>query len=274
MKKGLKVVILLVVCALFTACTSNLPVNADVGNAPSPAPAAPTATAAATDIPSASAAPAGTSAEVYGAYQAALENMIQNHVFPDGSDVQIMDSEDITQNQFAIYDVDNDGQVELLLMYTNTAMAGQAGYVFSYDDQTEKIQSQLLEFPSFTFYDNGVVKAGWSHNQGFGGDFWPYSLYQYQPDSDSYQFVGMVDAWDKKVTQRDGEANPFPEDIDQSGTGFVYYIMEDERYDNTHPVDASVYEAWIGSYIADATEIQIRYMDLTQENIAQIGEEL
>ena len=41
-------------------------------------------------------------------------------------------------------------------------------------------------------------------------------------------------------------------DIDKSGTGFVYYIMEDGQYDNTHPVDASEYNEWINTYDGDA----------------------
>lgn len=92
-----------------------------------------------------------------------------------------------------------------------------------------------------TFYDNGIIKAGAHHNQRLGGDFWPYSLYQYAPDSDSYVLVGMVDVWDKNYPGADNHKDAFPSDIDKSGTGFVYHIMEDGQYDNTHPVDASEY---------------------------------
>ncbi len=78
----------------------------------------------------------------------------------------------------------------------------------------------------------------------------------------------MVDAWDKNYPGI--ENDPFPSDIDKSGAGFVYYIMEDGQYDTTHPVDASEYNAWINAHIADASEIQIQYMDLTEENITQL----
>lgn len=208
--------------------------------------------------------------EMYNAYSGALENLIQNHTLPDGADAAEL-SGDMAQNIFALYDVDNDGKEELLLMYTNTFMAGQVGYVFTYDAETKKLQTELSEFPLLTFYDNGIIKAEWSHNQGLAGDFWPYSLYQYNPDTDSYVLIGMVDAWDKNFAETDYQNNPFPSDVDKSGTGIVYYIMEDVGYDTTHPVDASEYNEWINSYIGTASEIQITYLDLTEENIAQIG---
>jgi hypothetical protein len=169
--------------------------------------------------------------------------------------------------------VDNDGKEELLLMYTDACMAGMAGYVFAYDAGTKKLQTEFCEFPALTFYDNAIIKAGWSHNQGLAGDnFWPYNLYQYAPETDSYELVGRVDAWDKSYREAVDPNNPFPSDIDKSGTGFVYYIMKDGQDDTTHPVDASEYNAWINSYIGNASEIQIQYMALTEENISQIGE--
>lgn len=210
--------------------------------------------------------------DMYHAYADALENLIQNHIFPNGAEVsELLD--DMAQNKFALCDVDNDGKEELLLMYTTASMAGMTGYVFAYDTETNKLQTELREFPLLTFYDNGIIKAGWSHNQGLAGEnFWPYNLYQYVPETDSYVLVGMVDAWDKSYPGAADQNNPFPSDIDKSGTGFVYYIMRDGQYDTTHPQDASEYNAWINSYIENASEIQIQYMDLTEENIAQIGE--
>ena len=77
-------------------------------------------------------------------------------------------------------------------MNTNTYMAAQAEYVFKYDPEAKKLQTEFSEFPALTFYDNGIIKAEWSHNQGLAGDnFWPYSLYQYAPETDSYVLVGM-----------------------------------------------------------------------------------
>lgn len=209
---------------------------------------------------------------MYDAYYAALENLIQNRVLPDGMEDYCEQSGDMSENEFALCDVNSDGRDELILIYTTTCGANWTGYVLDYDAETKKLKTELKEFTVLAFYDNGIVKADWSHNQGLGGDFWPYSLYKYVPGSDSYVLVGMVDAWDKNYFRSEEEEknNPFPDDIDKSGTGFVYYVMEDGKYDNTHPIDASEYNEWVKSHMGDASKIQIQYEPLTEENISQL----
>jgi len=197
-----------------------------------------------------------------------LENLMENHIFPDGTSCE--QTIDMSENKFAIYDVNNDGKEELLLMYNTAPLAGQTEYIISYGEKTKELQTELSEFPLLTFYDNGFVKAGCSHNQGLAGDFWSYSLYQYKSESNSYELIGMVDAWQKSFSATDNQKHPFPDEIDKSKTGFVYYIMEDGKYDNTNLVDASVYNKWMNTYIGDASEIDIQYLDVTEENISKI----
>jgi hypothetical protein len=50
--------------------------------------------------------------------------------------------------------------------------------------------------------------------------------------------------------------------------------MEDGQDDDTHPVDASEYNEWVGAHIGDALEIQIQYLDLTEENLSRIKNRL
>lgn len=201
----------------------------------------------------------------------ALETLRQEHIFPDGTSCGFDDSFNIEENKFAIYDVDGDGTEELIILYTDTYSAGMVGLVLSYDSAGENLVTELMEFPALTFYDNGIIKAEWSHNQGFAGDFWPYNLYQYVAESDSYILVGSVDAWDKEIAAEDGEQNQFPDDIDSSGTGVVYYIMTNGEYDNTNPVDVSDYEQWLNTCLGSASECQVDYWNLTEVNIRQIG---
>ncbi|MEY8352969.1 hypothetical protein AALB39_06360 [Lachnospiraceae bacterium 54-53] len=269
MKKILSLILSMALCAALAACNPAQSVTIEDNPDNSPLPASPKAPITVTNTPAEPDKPADDRDDMYNAYFTALENLIQNHIFPDGIDVG-EPSGDISENKFAVYDVDHDGEEELIVLYSTTITAGMAGYVFAYDIETGALQTELQEFPSLTFYNNGMVKALWSHNQGRAGEFWPYSLYQYNPGSDRYVLVGMVDAWDKNLTGTDNQNNPFPSDVDTSGTGFVYYIMENGEYDDTHPVDASEYNAWINTYIGDASEIQIQYMDLTEKNISQI----
>lgn len=270
MKKILSLVLSVALCVTLAACGSNQAVNVEDDRENPPLPATPTAPETAADTPAEPDEPADHPDDMYGAYSAALENLIQNHMLPDGTDGGEQLGE-MSENRFAVYDVDNDGKEELILLYSTTITAGMAGYIFAYDSEAGALQTELQEYPLLTFYDNGMVKVPWSHNQGRAGDyFWPYSLYQYEPDSDSYALVGMVDAWDKNYAGADDQNNPFPSDIDKSGTGFVYYIMEDGQYDDTRPADASEYDAWVSAHLGGASEIQVRYMDLTEENIARI----
>lgn len=269
MKRFLIFILSMALCLSITACSSDRAVNADDNHENS-------SSSASEMVPETADKPADTSTQadksdnlddMYNAYADALENLLQNQILPDGTDAE----GDMAQGKFALYDVDNDGKEELLFMNTNTYMAAQAEYVFAFDPEAKKMQTELSEFPFLTFYDNGIIKAGWSHNQGLAGDnFWPYSLYQYVPETDSYVLVGMVDAWDKNFSERDDQNNAFPSEIDKSGTGVVYYIMKGGQYDTTHPVDASEYNTWINTYIGNASECQIQYMDMTEENISQI----
>ncbi len=180
-------------CVTLAACNNNQTVKIDDNSADLSPPASPTASATVTDTPAEPDNPADNLDDMYNAYFTALENLIQNHILPGGIDGGEQ-SGDMSENKFAVYDVDNDGKEELIILYTTTITAGMAGYIFAYDNETGVLQTKLHEFPSLTFYDNGIIKA----------------------------------------------------------------------------VDASEYNEWINAHIGDASEIQIQYMDLMEENISQI----
>ena len=98
-----------------------------------------------------------------------------------------------------MYDVDGDGQEELLLNWTGASMADTVEYIWGYRDNGTHVE--LCEFPALTCYDNGVIEAQWSHNQGLAGEFWPYFLYRYNAETDQYEICGGADAWDKSVAK-------------------------------------------------------------------------
>lgn len=207
-------------------------------------------------------------AAVKEAYRAALNTFMSEHVFPDGIECAFDSANDISGDSFAIFDVDGDGRDELIIVHIIAPMAGQTQYVLDYDVATHKFVVELSEFPALTFYDNGVVKAEWSHNQGLGGDFWPFTAYKYDQASDTYKLIGMIDAWDKNMT--DGDGDKYPVDIDVSGTGFVYYIMTNGEYEKGEPVDVTEFNEWYAENLGNGLELEITYREMTAENIAGI----
>lgn len=218
------------------------------------------------------------------AYGKVLWDAYQQGLLPDGTQLDWTDSESAAKNKFALADVDGDGKDELILYWTQAIMAGQLGEVYAYSPQTDTVRLELSEFPDLTFYDNGTVLAGWSHNQGWGGQFWPYSVYQFQPGTRDFVMRGAVDAWDRSCTD-ENRPGLFPLDIDADGDGLVYFLLSGEwpRTSRTapdgsvyetwaaDPVDGDAYEAWEDFFIDGALETGVSFQELTEENIAALG---
>ena len=215
--------------------------------------------------------------EARAAYVRVLENLLNNSILPDNSDGTGIFS-DMADNTFAVADVDGDGREELVLLTRPDIYAGYRGWVLDYYNNALVIQHE--GFPSFTFYSNGAFAEDDSHAQGVWTDtFWPHSLYRYLPESDSYELAGHLSAWEKQVSDINPDSlPPFPTEKDKSGAGILYYIHPISSYEylNTSEsrvniaVDQSVYLAWLEPILGDARPLELAYLPLTEENIAQI----
>ncbi len=202
------------------------------------------------------------------AFVKVLEDLLYDNKLPDGTECEAFQSIDI--NKFAFWDVNGDGNQELILKFTNSYVSNMAAYVLAYDEKTGVLKTELKEFPVLKFYDNGFAMASWSHNQGMAGEsFWPYNLYSYDSKAKSYKLIAMVDAWDKNLAA-EYNGNSFPSEIDRSNTGIVYYIMTDGVYDIGNPVDAEDYELWLKTMLKGASEMGIPYLELTEENLSNV----
>ncbi len=206
--------------------------------------------------------------EARAAYIKVLEELYHNHRFPNGENLGIQpDDADVSLNRFALYDIDSDGSKELIIGYTTTYTAGQTVKIYDFDSEAGTVREELSEYPGLTFYDNGVISVMASHNHGraaMRGDFWPYTLYRYDNESDTYVEVAIVDAWEKEQYVYN---ETFPDATDADGDGVVYYVMTDGEVIYNTPVDGEAYEQWLGSYIGGAGRITVPYMNLTEENI-------
>ncbi len=192
-------------------------------------------------------------------------------ILPDGKTLEQTNNQFGIQgeeNSFAICDVDNDGQDELLLYWTDASMAGTVGYIFGYRDHM--VYNELSGYPSMRFYDNGTVEIKWSHNQGLGinFDFWPYNVYSYDAEKDSYSEFAKVDAWNKNVSNTKNGV-PFPDNIDVDGNGIVYYILAPDSWDygNAKILDDSEYQNWRQSYLGNSKPVNVTFKTLTADNI-------
>ena len=193
------------------------------------------------------------------------ENLLPGEINDPGGYIgTVAEREAMAENRFAVCDVDGDGREELAIQYlTANMVAGMQALLYD-TDENGGLRLQFSEFPNLTFYDNGAIQAGWSHNQGLAGDFWPYTLYVYDPESDLYRDVGSVDAW-----SRDYQPQNYPADTDTSGTGFVYYVYRDmgTEYGLLSPVDEGEYLQWREEYLAGAAELALPWQTLTAEHI-------
>lgn len=220
------------------------------------------------------------------AYGQVLWDAYLKGVLPDGTELDHPGGGEllgpVEGNEFALFDADGDGEEELLLYWTTAITAGMRGIVFGFRDGA--VYEELSAFPLLTFYRGGAVQADWSHNQGWGGRFWPYTVYQFQSEAGVYAKMEAVDAWDRSCTD---ENHPgwFPHEIDADGDGLLYYLLSGEWPRGSHtapdggvydtwtvdPVDGDVYERWRDSYFDVDSAIKIPFQQLTEETIAALG---
>lgn len=203
------------------------------------------------------------------AYRAVLTDICRNQSFPEGRDLGY-DGWPMADNRFALGDIDSDGSVELLVIYITTSTAGHAEIIYDYDASTDSVREQFIEYPAVVHFDNGILKVDASHNHTLSEKIWPYTLYQYNAKSDSYDVIAQVEAWDKEIRDTDYEGNAFPDDVDADGDQTVYYIMEADAYAQRTPVDGEEYDQWYETHRNGAGTITIPYMALTEENISKL----
>lgn len=233
--------------------------------APAPSPSAPTAVTELQTAPL-----TADNQDVRSLYAQVLKTLLDENRLPDDLNDPgdyigtVAEREAMAENQFAVCDVDGDGREELVIQYlTANMVAGMQALLYD-TDENGGLRLQFSEFPNLTFYDNGAIQAGWSHNQGLAGDFWPYTLYVYDAESDLYRDVGSVDAW-----SRDFQPQNYPAGTDTSNSGFVYYVYRDmgTEYGVLPPVDESEYLRWREEYLAGAAELELPWQSLTAEHI-------
>lgn len=162
----------------------------------------------------------------YARYMESLEQIMTEGHDSNGREYYWNDSWHFENNCFAILDVDNDGRQELLFNFNESYMGNMCEVVYEYDEEADILREELVTWVSTDYYSNGMVKVEASHNHGKDPDgrgVWPYMVYQYDAERDSYQLLYSVDSWDGQVNEED-----FPDELDINGDKLLYYVMVEE----------------------------------------------
>jgi hypothetical protein len=219
----------------------------------------------------------------YGAYYDIVFYLCYNFLWPDGALCAYTygSDYDMQDNQFAISDVDGDGQEELIVCFMASPADEFRTSIYRYDESTgtcvEELQTAPREnpgnYPGMTFYDNGMISVYLSTNPSreVCETIWPYSIYQWNKKSKSYDYVGTLYGLDKKLAVKAGEEYPTAADTD--GYGTVYYLVDDTAAGSTGDstvMSRSEYESWYEEMFGGAAAKDITYLDMTDENISGI----
>lgn len=205
-------------------------------------------------------------------YIKVLREIYDNAATPEGDPLDVDTSfYEREGNQFAICDIDGDGEEELIFRFLTGPTAAMFERVYHYNTYSNELVRKLNVSPYNDYYTQGLVQVRASHNQTFS-TFWPYSLHKFVEAAGEYVLLGFVSAWDKEISETDYEGNPFPDDVDEDGNGRIYYLYEREAVlteseDEVGPIDDEAFNTWLEENMGEAEPVKLEYFALTKYNI-------
>ena len=122
------------------------------------------------------------------AYHSVLLDVYFNHLFPNDRDYGFLEGADVSGNEFAVCDVDQDGAAELLISYTTTDEAGKTALIYDFEAALDMVREEFSGYPPLVFYDNGyvVLKEDRSQEAEEDGGVQGSVLYRYDAEGDTY----------------------------------------------------------------------------------------
>ena len=195
------------------------------------------------------------------AFLKAAQNFVDHKKFPDN---EVIDNESINDvfglNKIAIADVNGDGKQELIIQFTTSSVSEMREYVCGFNEKTNKLTVNYIGSPDMEYFDNGCIKEHAMRNKGWDS---VYDFLMFNDKTQEYENAKGVIVWNKKKSPLDpNEEKPFPDKIDVTGDGFVYFISDDTfdgAKDSDEPVDTPIYKAWVKKYIGGAKQVEIEW---------------
>ncbi|MCR4725051.1 MAG: hypothetical protein K5772_06425 [Clostridia bacterium] len=168
-------------------------------------------------------------------------------------------------NRYAILDIDGDGKNELVLRVAQTIMASMQENIYAYDEETGGLVLELCAFPVSTYLCGGsAVQSGWSHGTGTEGpDFWPFNVYNYNEETDEYDFNGYCAQACLEAMKEMGWEDRFPAEYDKDGDGIIYEISNDVTGD-LEWVDEDGYQFWYNNLFGDEQPLDIPWKTMDE----------
>lgn len=205
----------------------------------------------------------------YARYMEILEMIRDEGRDPNGREYESNADWNFENNCFAILDVDRDGRQELIFNFNESFMGAMCEVVYEYDEETDTLREELVEWVSTEYYSGGLVKVECSHNHGRdpeGRGEWPYSVYEYDPETDSYRQIYMMDPWDGRIHEED-----FPDELDTDGDKLLYCVtVENGSTAAGTAADGQVmifdqdeYEAWAEELMPEWSRMDVTYHPMT-----------
>jgi hypothetical protein len=200
------------------------------------------------------------------AFASVLEGLMQNLILPEVEREFLLDDmHEMSENLFSIYDIDRDGEQELIIIYHTGSLADEVQIIYAYDDSSGTVRKELAVWPGNIFYTNGIVKVDEAHGYG-SDDVWPYRVWKYDKAEDSYCLAYVVDVWNTNIYMGNYE---FPEKLDLDHDGTLYFVndSDDRTYNEEKLMDYAEFEEWQNNLFMDLVKMEISYSNLTEENI-------
>ena len=197
-------------------------------------------------------APVDTDADAL--YEETLRALREDGILPSGARLDVVG--DLSDNRYAVYDIDGDGREELLLDIVSAAPRDRYTAVYDVDADGD-LHREVRYTADLSFWTDGIVLAEYSAAAREEGDFVPYAVSQYDEEQDVYTEFAYVSAIDKETLADAGKLDEYPQTVDTSDMGRVYFIQGT-------PVDVTDYEAWYASWRNGLEALDVPWKKLSE----------